>query len=109
MIAVNQDSLGKQAVQKQLDSNNVGIYQSLIKDDDGVGYIMAVLIVNWDDDNARSVDYDPVIMGLAHKPSNDCTFKPFGQDAREGDAKPISITNIEPHGYSAFKIKCDFE
>lgn len=50
--------------------------------DDGVGYIMAVLIVNWDDDNARSVDYDPVIMGLAHKATNDCTFTPFGHEAR---------------------------
>ena len=77
LIKVNQNGFGNQAQCVQgceYDILNVyHIYQMLVQRDNDVA--MAVLMINWDDENTVDVTYDPVKLGIATSTTFNCQYE----------------------------------
>ena len=69
---------------------------------------MAVIMVNWDDENELSVAYDPVKLGAAESETDNCTYEDvYGRfETFTTKGEPWTFEGIKMHGHSAFYVKC---
>jgi len=104
LIKVNQDKLGKQAVSP---SGNVAdsVYQVQGIDPEE-GPFLATIVVNWDDEAAATIEYDPVAAGAAFGEYDSCVFTDLWTGEEKAGNGAVQQFNLEPHQHTAFKSKC---
>ena len=108
LLSVNQDNLGNQAkMNAKASTGSLGVYNSLVQNDDLPGVYQAYLYVNWDDEKQLNfVEFDPVADGVAQNPTDWCTFQ-YEDGTSDGQtAGKRRFAGIEPHGAFFFKVKC---
>uniref|UniRef100_A0A7S3CQM4 Alpha-galactosidase n=1 Tax=Strombidium rassoulzadegani TaxID=1082188 RepID=A0A7S3CQM4_9SPIT len=108
LIAINQDNLGYQAecvVGCDFDQPTSVFKQTILTSEN---VYIAVLVVNWDDENNQSYDLNLIDQKIALTAGDNCsvTYSWTGETADVKGSAVISLTDIKPHGNQSLRIKC---
>jgi len=72
-----------------------------------MGMQMGVLMVNWNDANEGSIDFDLIKAGIAESTKDNCVITDVDSgEVTNAKGTPVTVAGIPAHGYAAKMIKC---